>query len=72
MKQRFILDANAVRILLERRAALVADLLLVWPIEHFDAKVAVTYGRLRAELQRLGSALRRWTLPMPWRSIVPW
>ena len=41
----------------ERRAALVADLLDVLPIEPFDAQVAVTYGRLRAELQRLGISL---------------
>ena len=93
MKQRFTLDANAVRVLLERRsiqldqwfaeercsllaivaaeirfglarqtlsehrAALVADLLDVLPIEPFDAQVSVTYGRLRAELQRLGISL---------------
>ena len=93
VKQRFMLDTNAVRVLLERRspqldqwfaeercslsaivaaeirfglarqtlsksrAALVADLLDVLPIEPFDAKVSVTYGRLRAELQRLGLSL---------------
>ena len=93
VKQRFMLDTNAVRVLLERRsiqldqwfaeercsllaivaaeirfglarqtlsehrAALVADLLDVLPIEPFDAQVSVTYGRLRAELQRLGISL---------------
>ena len=93
MKQRFMLDANAVRFLLERRspqldqwfaeercslsaivaaeirfglarqalsecrAALVADLLDVLPIEPFDAQVSATYGLLRAELQRLGLSL---------------
>ena len=41
----------------EHRAALVADLLDVLPIEPFDAKVSVTYGRLRAEIQRLGVSL---------------
>ena len=39
------------------RAALVADLLDVLPIEPFDTQVSVTYGRLRAELQRLGISL---------------
>ena len=93
VKQRFMLDTNAVRFLLERRspqldqwfaeercslsaivaaeirfglarqtlsehrAALVADLLDVLPIEPFDAQVSVTCGRLRAELQRLGISL---------------
>ena len=93
VKQRFMLDTNAVRVLLERRspqldqwfaeercslsaivaaeirfglarqtlserrAALVADLLDVLPIEPFDTQVSVTYGRLRAELQRLGISL---------------
>ena len=41
----------------ERRAALVADLLDVLPIEPFDARISVTYGKLRAELQRLGLSL---------------
>ena len=41
----------------ERRAALVADLLDVLPIEPFDTQVSVTYGRLRADLQRLGISL---------------
>ena len=41
----------------ERRAALVADLLDVLPIEPFDAQVSATYGLLRAELQRLGISL---------------
>ena len=57
VKQRFMLDANAVCVLLERRTALVAGLLDVLPIEPFDAEVSVTYGRLRAELQRLGLSL---------------
>ena len=43
--------------LVGRRTALVADLLDVLPIEPFDAEVSVTYGRLRAELQRLGLSL---------------
>ena len=47
----------AVLVLLERSTALVADLLDVLPIEPFDAEVSVTYGRLRAELQRLGISL---------------
>ena len=42
---------------LQKIAALVADLLDVLPIEPFDAEVSVTYGRLRAELQRLGLSL---------------
>jgi len=41
----------------ERRAALVADLLDVLPIEPFDAQVSAAYGLLRAELQRLGISL---------------
>ena len=41
----------------ERRAALVAGLLDVLLIEPFDTQVSVTYGRLRAELQRLGISL---------------
>ena len=41
----------------ERRAALVADLLDVLPIEPFDAQVSATYGLLRAELQWLGISL---------------
>ena len=41
----------------ERRAALVADLLDVLPIEPFEAQVSAAYGLLRAELQRLGSSL---------------
>jgi len=41
----------------ERRAALVADLLDVLPIEPFDAQISATYGLLRAELQRLGISL---------------
>ena len=93
VKRRFMLDANAVRVLLERRspqldqwfaeercslsaivaaeirfglarqalserrAALVADLLDALPIEPFDAQASATYGRLRAELQRLGISL---------------
>ena len=93
VKQRFMLDTNAVRFLLERRspqldqwfaeercslsaivaaeirfglarqalserrAALVADLLDVLPIEPFDAQVSAAYGLLRAELQRLGISL---------------
>ena len=57
MKQRFMLDTNAVRMLPERRAALVCDLLEVLPVEAFDEQVAKTYGRLRAELQRLGITL---------------
>ena len=93
VKQRFMLDTNAVRVLLEHRsllldqwfaeercslsaivaaeiriglarqtlsehlAALVADLLDVLPIEPFDTHVSVTYGHLRAELQRLGISL---------------
>ena len=93
VKQRFMLDTNAVRFLLERRspqldqwfaeercslsaivaaemrfglarqalserrAALVADLLDVLPIEPFDAQVSAAYGLLRAELQWLGISL---------------
>lgn len=93
MKQRFMLDTNSVRMLLERRssqldqwfaeercslsaivaaeirfglarrrlpersAALVCDLLEVLPVVAFDGQVAKTYGRLRAELQRLGITL---------------
>ena len=41
----------------ERRAALVADLLDVLPIEPFDVQVSAAYGLLRAELQRLGISL---------------
>jgi len=41
----------------ERGSALAADLLDVLPIEPFDTQVSVTYGRLRAELQRLGISL---------------
>ena len=41
----------------EPRAALVADLLDVLPIEPFDTQVSVATGRLRAELQRLGISL---------------
>lgn len=41
----------------EHRAALVADLLDVLPIEPFDAQASATYGRLRAQLQRLGISL---------------
>ena len=45
------------QVLSRQRASLVSDLLEVLPIEAFDAKVASTYGRLRAELQRLGISL---------------
>jgi len=41
----------------ERHAELVCDLLEVLPVEAFDEQVAKTYGRLRAELQRLGITL---------------
>ena len=52
-----ILFGIARHTLSERRAALVAGLLDVLLIEPFDTQVSVTYGRLRAELQRLGISL---------------